>query len=347
MRPLFLRFKARSSSAEKIDVPELRGPDRFSQFEMNIQETKHFREGARTRAAGGEVLRVVAGVDWSDDSLAGIRQVSSLYAPHELVLVHAVQFPGIRSPVGWGGRDAQESIEPHIRASVAAASRSLRWTSLLTQRETCAVRQVCEVGAPARLLLNTARLVEAKLIVVGRQGADDLAASHLTMGSVSHGVSLHAPCSTLIVKESPRITRRILVVMQHGEAMHALQRWLMDVLFKGPLDLTVLGIVPRSQQDEPNGPLSVRFWKEATINNARCLSHHLAQSLERPMIRTTSRTRRGDPATIIAEESADVDLIVVYASDRKDIRSGLSGSLWRVLLRLSRCSILIVRPSWA
>ena len=53
-------------------------------------------------------------------------------------------------------------------------------------------------GEPANEIIKAAKDINADLIVVGAQGRS--AVEQFFLGSVSHKLSLHAPCSTVVVK---------------------------------------------------------------------------------------------------------------------------------------------------
>lgn len=292
-------------------------------------------------------FRVVAGVDWSGDSLAGVREVATLYAPDEVVLVHAVPASSLdcripnekmRFRACIPGEPLHESLQ---QRSVMAAKRSLTWVSALIQKAVASTREVCHVGAPVSILLDTARTLGAVLIVVGQRGAREKL--DRTMGSVSHRICLNAHCSTLVVRKPLRIPRRVLALIQQSEDVVALQRWLRLFPFSEKTDLTILYLMPQPQRRDPIGPLSARFWNDAAVNNARSLMDPMVRALEGPFLRVTGRTVRGDPSTIVLQEALNFDLLMLHGSDRKGKDSRRSGLPWRALLRLAPCSTLVVR----
>lgn len=317
---------------------------------MNVHTTLTQRRQIPAGVAPAHVprrpFRVVAGVDWSGDSLAGVRQVAAWYAPDELVLVHAVRSSAVESRTqGEPERCRSHGHGNHQQGSIAAARRSLTWVSTLIQKTIASTREVCDIGAPAGVLLNQARRVGAALIVVGQRG--DRKNVDWTMGSVSHRVCLNADCSTLAVRNPQRAPGRVLALVQQGEDVLALQRWLRAYPFKEATDLTVLCLMPRPRRGEPIGPLSIRFWKDAAVNNARSLLDHMVRDLEGPLLRVTGRAIRGDPSTVILQEASKFDLLMLHGSDRKGRDTGRSGLPWRALLRLVPCSTLVIRtPGW-
>ncbi|MEX5216425.1 MAG: universal stress protein [Nitrospira sp.] len=288
-------------------------------------------------------FRVVAGVDWSGDSLAGVRRIASLYAPDELVLVHALQTAAHESRVqNDGGRSRwYMPANRHQEMSVASASRSLKWVSSLIQKNNLSIREICTAGAPVNVVAEAAQAVGAALIVVGQRGAgEDL---DRTIGSVSHRLCLNAGCSTLVVRKPWNSPMRVLALVQEAEDMVALERWLRAFPFKEAAELTVLCLLPPSQRREPIGPLSVRFWKNTAAGNAWFFVNRMVRSLSGPLLRVTGRTSRENPSTVLLREGLNFDLLMLHGSDRKHRYAGRSGLPWRTLLRLAPCSTLIVR----
>jgi nucleotide-binding universal stress UspA family protein len=292
-------------------------------------------------------FRVVAGVDWSGDSLAGVRRVADLYAPDELVLVHAVRSSAVESQMrDESSRARFHSYGNHCQqGSIATARRSLNWVSTLIQKQIASTREVCDIGAPAGVLLDQARRVGAALVVVGQRG--DRKNVDWTMGSVAHRVCLNANCSTLVVRNPQRAPGRVLALVQQAEDVIALRRWLHAYPFKVATDLTVLCLMPPPPRNEQIGPLSVQFWKDAAANNAWSLLDAMVRDLEGPLLRVRGRAVRGDPSTLVLQEAPKFDLLMLHGSDRKGRDAGRSGLPWRALLRQVPCSTLVIRtPGW-
>jgi nucleotide-binding universal stress UspA family protein len=290
-------------------------------------------------------FRVVAGVDWSGDSLAGVREIAGLYTMDELILVHAVPLSHLQSPAR-NEKPKSRDLLPGTRLqhhAVTAARRHLTWVSALIQKAVASAREVSDVGTPAGVLLDTARTTDAALIVVGQRGAREQL--DRTMGSVSHRLCLNADCSTLVIRKPLRIPRRVLALVQQSDDAVALERWLRAFPFKEKTDLTVLCFVPRLQRGDPIGPLSIRFWNEAAMNNARSLLEPMIRGVQGPRLRVSTRIVRDDPSRIVLQEALNFDLLMLHGSDRKGRDPMRSGLPWRVLVPLAPCSTLIVRTA--
>ena len=52
-------------------------------------------------------MRIVAGVDWSDEAFAAVEQIGLLYRPDDVVLVHGVDLGMFQSPIVAGAVNLQ------------------------------------------------------------------------------------------------------------------------------------------------------------------------------------------------------------------------------------------------
>ena len=146
-------------------------------------------------------MRVVVAVDRSDPTFKLVQAVTRLYTPIELTLVHAVdhglaQYPAT-GPAGRG--TVPEELRPLLDSGqklLAQAAKSVPSELNLV------VKQVCELGNAARVIINTAQMEAADLIVTG---ARELSSEEreFTVGSVSHRIASHASCT-----DSSRAGRR-------------------------------------------------------------------------------------------------------------------------------------------
>ena len=88
-----------------------------------------------------------------------------------------------------------EEQRGRLEEVVARAEGTLRESGFSTEGRVVA-------GDPREALVQTARSERADLLVVGSHGHSGL--TKLMLGSVSSHVVTHAPCSVLVVKQTPR-----------------------------------------------------------------------------------------------------------------------------------------------
>jgi nucleotide-binding universal stress UspA family protein len=147
------------------------------------------------------LLRVVIGVDGSEDSLAAARFFAALpLDPATVVrLVGVVERP--RYPYS-----SPEVITPTLEAAVeelvaerrAAIADALARVEVEMNGRVLAIERSIAVGLPAEQIIAAARQDKADLVVIGARGLG--AIKRLLLGSVSERVLHRADCPVLVVK---------------------------------------------------------------------------------------------------------------------------------------------------
>ena len=136
----------------------------------------------------GHWMRVVIGVDWSDQAFAAVTQTFQLYDPTDVTLVHAVDLGILQHPIVAQAGNVQ-GYEDFRRAMVDAGHKVLDHAATMVPPAIQSIRKVNEVGSPAQLILDSADHLSANLVVVGARGQSRL--SEVVLGSVSHRLLLH------------------------------------------------------------------------------------------------------------------------------------------------------------
>jgi nucleotide-binding universal stress UspA family protein len=138
-------------------------------------------------------FRAVVAVDGSIGSEAGIESFATKLRARAAVirLVHVVE----RVPSLWeAGKEEEPShgaLDSRAEEVLARAKKSLESRGLDVE---CEWRQ----GSPASQILESARQFESDLIVVGSRGHS--AIREMVLGSVTHRVLRHAPCTVLCAR---------------------------------------------------------------------------------------------------------------------------------------------------
>ena len=172
------------------------------------------------------------------------------------------------------------------------------------------------------------------LLVVGSRGLNAL--DRLMMGSVSTAVTLHAPCSVLVVKEPPKPIRRILFATDgspsSGKALKFLTKQLRVKSAAEPIGILLVHVMPF---------LRYTIVKEA---GEKLLAQEAAK-LEKSGYRVREFPRVGPAADeimkVIGREQPD--LIVTGAKGRSAVARFLQGSVSTKIVQRSDCSVLVVR----
>jgi len=285
-------------------------------------------------------MKIVVAVDWSDQAFNAVQEVCQLYEPKELTLVHAVDLGLLESPVMAQAMNLQGYDE--FRQGMLDAGRQLMdQTAKLVPAGVASVKRVSTKGRPAQVVLDAVKAAAADLVVVGSRGRGRMA--ELMLGSVSHRVLLHAPCSTLIVKRPLKDLRKVLVAVEGPDDATRLREWLHTHPFVKPVDLSVISVAAIPYAGDPAVIPAVPLWSDSAMNFAKGLARDLAQSLNGTNYRATHQVFQGHPADVIGRESASADLLVVGSHARKGADRFLLGSVSHAVSHRAACSVLVVR----
>lgn len=285
-------------------------------------------------------MRVVIGVDWSDQAFAAVTQTCQLYHPGDVTLVHGVDLGILEHPFMAQAGDVQ-GYDEFRDAMVDSGRQVLERAATLVPAEVTAIRRVNEIGNPAQLILDSANNLSADLVVVGVRGRSRF--SEMVLGSVSHRVLLHGSRPTLIVRGAARNVQRVLIAIEDREDADRIVKWVMHHPFTNPAELRVLhAIVPIGVSD-PYDTLGVQTWWEGAERYAEQLVQSTAGKLVHPDYRVSTKVVQGNPATVIEQEAKDMDLVVVTSHGRKGISRFLLGSVSHAVVHHVTCPVLVLR----
>ena len=285
-------------------------------------------------------MRILVGVDWSDEAFAAVEQIGLLYKPDEVVLVHGVDLGILQSPLVAAATNLQ-GYDEFREALMEAGRQAVERCRTLLPVETPSIRTLCEVQHPAAFILDSAATVKADLIAVGTHDHSRL--TEVFAGSVSHRVLLHATVPTLIVKGKARPVTRVLMAVEGHEDAIRLHTWLTSHPFKNPVAITILSVVPSLAMVEPNLMVGIKSWSEEHNRQAQQVVHDTAQALAGPQFNVTTDIRMGDPVTTLCEVGNSHDLIVVGSHGRKGLDRFLLGSVSHGIVHRAGRSVLVVR----
>lgn len=285
-------------------------------------------------------MRILVAVDWSDETFAAVQAVGRLYCPDELALIHAVDVTPFESPL-FAPHIAKEAYADVRDAMVQSGEQLLEQTAALAPAGVKSVRRLCELGEPADVVLDAARAAAADLLVLGTRSRGRIA--ELVLGSVSHRVLLHAPCSTLIVKKPLGTLRRALVAVEGPEDAAQIRDWLQAHPFSKPIDLTVLHVLPNLHFGDPATELSYASLVEQTEEAAGRFLDELKASLPGDRYAVTTQALAGFPTQAITQAAQDCDLVIVGSHGRSGVSRFLLGSVSHSVVHRVGCPILVVR----
>jgi nucleotide-binding universal stress UspA family protein len=285
-------------------------------------------------------MRIVAGVDWSEEAFAAVEQIGMLYRPEEVVLVHGVDLGMFQSPLVAGALNVQ-GYDDFRQAMIDAGRQAVERCRTLLPAETPSIRTLCEVQHPAAFILDSAAAVTPDLIVMGTR--DHSRATEMFIGSVSHRVLLHATVPTLIVKGKARPITSVLLAVEGFEDATRLKKWLTSHPFKNPVAVTILSVVPSLHLVDPRLTVGLEGWSEQNKREAEQVVKDTARALAGPNFTPSTEVCLGDPATTVCEMGQSRDLIVVGSHGRKGLERFLLGSVSHGIVHRAATSVLVVR----
>lgn len=298
-------------------------------------------------------MRVVVAVDRSDPTFKLVHAVTRLYTPAELTLVHAVDHGLARYPaMGPAGRG---TVPDELRPLLDSGYKLLEQAAKSVPSElNLVVRQVCELGNAARVIINTAQMEAADLIVTGSRALTS-EEREFTVGSVSHRIASYAPCATLVVKHMPEQIRRVLVAINGIDDAAEIQRWLLANPFHDPVEMTLLHVVPTleayrkddslAQHDRFHENLhedSVRWGQELVDKVAAKLSNTPASAPAGGCYKAHGQVSSGDPPEVIVNESAQQDLVIVGSHGFQSVARFIYGSVTQKVLHRVAVPVLVI-----
>src|ERR1041385_2873364 len=275
-------------------------------------------------------MKILVGVDLSDQAFAAVEQIGLLCRPVEVVIVH-----GVAEAVNLQG-----TIE--FRQALLDAGRQVveRCRTLLPA-ETPSIRTLCQAQDPVSFILDSAAMIKPDLIVMGTRGRSRM--MEVFGGSVSHRILLHAAAPTLIVKVKARPITRVLVAVEGREDAIRLQTWLTAHPFKNPVAVTILSVVPPPHLIDPHIRVKLEGLSEQNKQHAEQVVNDTAQALASPHFTVSPDVRLGDPVSTVCEVGQNHDLIVVSSHGRKWLSRFLLGSVSHGIVHRATTSVLVVR----
>lgn len=285
-------------------------------------------------------MRVVIGVDWSDQAFAAVTQTFRLYHPTDVTLVHGVDLGMLQSPVVAQAGNVQ-GYEDFRHAMVDAGHKVLDHAATMVPPEIQSIRKVNEVANPAQLILDSADNLSADLIVVGVRGRSRL--SEVVLGSVSHRVLLHGSRPTLIVRGAARKVQRVLVAVEDRDDADRIVAWLTRHPFADPAELRVIHAVVPIRVDDPYDALGTGTWWEGAERYGEELVKSTAGKLMTARYTVSTKVATGAAASVIEQEAQSMDLVVVTSHGRKGLSRFLLGSVSHAVVHQVACPVLVLR----
>ncbi|MGZ9188632.1 MAG: universal stress protein [Nitrospira sp.] len=255
----------------------------------------------------------------------------------DVTVLHVMDVGALRAPFMF--QPVVIGNEPFIQEEIKRVEAKGKITMAEAKAQMASLKMkgklVSERGTVGPTILKQAAKRDG-LVVLGSRGLDAL--DRFMLGSVSTQVTLHAPCSVLIVKEEPRPLSRILFATDGSKESDKALRFLLTKLQPDareglePIDVVVTHAMPFLNYPE---------LKEAGGR----LVEGCANKLIKAGYVVDEVVRLGKPAEEILKVASKkkVDLIVTGAKGMGAVARFLLGSISTKIVQHSSCSVLVVR----
>ncbi len=277
-------------------------------------------------------MKIVLAVDGSKHGRWSMQWVSRLplVVFPKVVAVHAIDLAALKTP--FVAHSIIAGNQPYLRDEVSRLEQQATRVASETKDFLASARipgkVVVERGTPALSILKHAR--RGDMIVLGSRGLTGL--DRFMLGSVSQYVTLHAPASVLVVKEPPRVIRRIVFATDGSKSSNHALRFLMENIRAENLDIVVVHVMPFLRYPELKAA-------------AQALLDRDAERLVKAGHSVSGTVKLGHPADELIKmaDRHKADLIVTGAKGLGAIARFFLGSVSTKLIQHSSCSVLVVR----
>ncbi len=287
-------------------------------------------------------MRIVLPVDGSEGSYEAARALGHLAPAQELTILHAVDTPRLAYPATTPGlhKDFALKMEQAMRE---AGERILdRVAGMVGPDQGPTIKRI-EMGTPTEVILAAIDRVRADLIVLGSRGLGQV--SELLLGSISHRITTHAPCSTLVVKSAmPRLQHVLFPVESHEDAEEALT-FLAKKPFREPVTVTVLHVLPIELPAWPVGTVIPDSLRQEMLEEAENVVGAVASRVSSLGHHASGRVKIGAPSVVILQEASTVgaEIILMRSKIRPAFSRVLLGSVSHAVVHQASCSVLLIR----
>lgn len=285
-------------------------------------------------------MKILAATDGSKHGKWAIEWLAEMpFAVEQVVRVlHVVDVASVRAPfmiqpvVVGTERYVQSEVK---RMETAAKSTKKESERLLSTLGLSGTVTIDKGGVAATIMKHAQRGIG--LLSIGSRGLDAL--DRFMLGSISNHAIHHAPCSVLVVKESPRPVRHVVLGIDGSAASDKAVKFLMryvDPIPDGPDREPVMVTVTHA----------VPYFKYPEVKEAgKTLVQRYGAKLSKSGFQVREALRLGKPAdeilTVAKQDKAD--LIVTGAKGMGAIRRVLLGSVSTRVVQHAHCGVLVAR----
>ena len=287
-------------------------------------------------------MRIVLAVDGSQGAYQAAEAVAHLAVPKKLIVLYAMDVPRLAYPVTTPGIQKQyEKVAS--QAMKQEGERIVNQVAAMLSPLPVAVTKRIQAGPAVDVILATADRVRANLLVIGSRGLGQV--TELLLGSVSHRVTTHASCATLLVKSVVSRLAHVLLPIQGKEDAETALRFLSMKPFREPVRVRVLHVFPAELHPGSLTGAAGQALRYELRAGAEKLTRDVADRLASLGYEASGRVEEGTPATSILKTVATegADLIVMGARVRSGVSRFLLGSVSHAVVHQTPISVLLLR----
>ena len=287
-------------------------------------------------------MRLLVAIDGSNQSMDAVHALAHFTPPEELTLVHALPLPDLDHPMITP--ELRDKVVREIEDKLRQQGQALIDKSLKElPQDFGPAQQIHEIGSPAHVILETTQSARPDLIILGARGLGSI--KELVLGSVSHRVIMHAPCSILVTKRPLPSLQKILLPFEGEEDTNIAVTFLSAKPFRHPVEIQVMTVWPQPQVPWPVTIGQSKLIEERAIEHGQGKMDTLAARLRSIGYQATSYMGLGDPSYAILEQQRanKSDMILMGSHGRRGISRFLLGSVSHSVLHNADCPVLIVR----
>ena len=284
-------------------------------------------------------MPVVVGYDGSDVSVDAVRFAAQEARLRGLGLdvVTVWDQPTVDLGMGSGAVVDPQMAEIVGRRAAEIAAEGAAWAAEVG----VPVTSTALPGPAAAALVD--RSDDADLVVVGSRGRHGMA--DLLLGGVSRQVAAHAACPVVVVRGQGGHDRIAVGIDGSDQAARALEFAFDEASRRGwelrvvhAWDVAVIGF-DADASTYPEGGILDDVRDAETRLSSEILAGHGAGY---PDVHVDVQVRRGSPARVLVDASADCDLLVTGSRGRGGFSALLLGSVSHKVLHHATCSVAIV-----
>lgn len=285
-------------------------------------------------------MRIMLAIDGSDQSHAATQALAHLSRAEEVTIVHVldVPVPGFPMLVPEASQALFQKVLKAMREQgehmLATATASLPMNAGPSSTR-------LETGKPADVILAVAAETHADLIVLGSRSLNPV--KELLLGSVSHRIVAHAPCSVLVVNRPLQTCGQVLLAIEGNWDKAAAIRWLNAKPFRTMPEIQVLTVLPFSPPPWPAGAAVSKAMEQEAVERASWFLEDLVKQLADMGYPAKPHVQVGSPAVAIMEQiqKARPDLLLIGSRQREGLTRFVLGSVSHTLLHRAPCPVLL------